>query len=161
MDLCVIFWINFGIGVRIVKPSPNRANVDKDERKLASFLLQTVFNRSKKFDRFVESFKTITCRGFEASIIKQHAVIVGFFREDDMENVLLYNHLFLLFKLYVFCCWERGFLDFTNLVNQTTKVKKIVKESSFFLNKSLLSVIENGEKLSKISCLAFLSNARK
>ena len=52
------------------------------------------------------------------------AAVFGFSEKDNTENVILYNHLFLIFKLYVYCSREKGLLNVMSLVNQIIKIKK-------------------------------------
>ena len=73
------------------------------------------------------------------------AAVFGFFGEDDMENVLLYNCLFLRFSLDNYHCQEKGFL----IVNQIRKVKKKENENSLHFEKisyTLKSITETGAK---------------
>ena len=45
------------------------------------------------------------------------AAVFGFSKKDNMENVVLYNHLFLIFKLYIYSSRKKGFLSVMSLVN--------------------------------------------
>ena len=74
------------------------------------------------------------------------AAVFGFSEKDNTENVILYNHLFLIFKLYVYRSREKGLLNVMSLVNQIIKIKKIEKENSLYSEKSAISIIKNGAK---------------
>ena len=58
------------------------------------------------------------------------AAVFGFSEKDNTENVILYNHIFLIFKLYVYGSRGKGFLNVMILVNQIIKIKKTEKENS-------------------------------
>ena len=74
------------------------------------------------------------------------ATIFGFSEKNNMENVIFYNHLFLIFKLYVYRSREKIFLSVMSLVNQIIKIKEIEKEDSIYSEKSVFSVIKTGAK---------------
>ena len=59
------------------------------------------------------------------------AAVFGFSEKDNTENVMLYNCIFLIFKLYVYRSSEKRLLNVTSLVNQITKIK-IEKENSLY-----------------------------
>ena len=63
------------------------------------------------------------------------AAVFAFSEKDYTENVILYNRLFLIFKLYVYRFREKGLLNVMSLVNQIMKIKKIEKENSFYSEK--------------------------
>ena len=63
------------------------------------------------------------------------AAVFGFSEKDNTENVILYNHLFLIFKLYVYRSREKRLLNVMSLVNQIIKIKKIEKENSLYSEK--------------------------
>ena len=58
--------------------------------------------------------------------------VFGFSEKDNTENIILYNHLFLIFKFYVYQSREKGLLNVMSLVNQIMKIKKIEKENSLY-----------------------------
>ena len=70
----------------------------------------------------------------------------GFSEKDNTENVTLYNHLFLIFKLYGDHSREEGFLNVTSLVNQIIKIKKSEKENSPYSQKKRAKCNKNGAK---------------
>ena len=75
------------------------------------------------------------------------AAVFGFSEKDNTENVILYNHLFLIFKLYVYHSREKGLLNVMSLVNQIIKIKKKLKKKiHFILKKSVLGILKNGAK---------------
>ena len=75
------------------------------------------------------------------------AAVFGFSEKDNTEYVILYNHLFLIFKLYVYGSREKGLLNVMSLVNQIIKIKKnLKKKTHFILKKSALDILKNGAK---------------
>ena len=74
------------------------------------------------------------------------AAVFGFSNKDNTKNVILYNHLMLIFKFYIYRSREKGLLNVVSLVNQIMKIKKIEKEKSLYCEKSMLSIIKNGGK---------------
>ena len=74
------------------------------------------------------------------------ATVFGFSEKDNTENIILYNHLFLIFKLYVYRSRKIGSLNATSLVNQIMKITKMKKKAHLILKKSVLSIKKNGAK---------------
>ena len=64
--------------------------------------------------------------------------VFGFSEKDNTENVILYNHLFLIFELYVYHFREKRLLNVASLMNQIMKVKKNRKENSLYSEKKVL-----------------------
>ena len=60
------------------------------------------------------------------------AAVFGLSEKDKTKNVILYNHLFLIFKLYVYRFREKWLLNVLGLANQIIKIKKIEKENSLY-----------------------------
>ena len=63
------------------------------------------------------------------------AAVFVFSEKDNTENAILYNHLFLIFKLYIYCSREKGLLNVMVLVNRIMKIKQIEKENSLYSEK--------------------------
>ena len=58
--------------------------------------------------------------------------VFDFSKNDNTENVIRYNHLFLILKLYVDCSRQEIFFNVMTLVNQKTKIKNIDKENLLY-----------------------------
>ena len=65
----------------------------------------------------------------------RQAAVFGFYEKDNTENVILYNHLSLIFKLHVYHSREKGLLNVMSLLNQIMNRKKIGKENSLYSEK--------------------------
>ena len=74
------------------------------------------------------------------------AAVFGFPKKDNTKNVIFYNHLLLIFKLYVYRSNEKWLLNVISLVNQIMKIKSIEKENSLYSEKSAISIIKNGTR---------------
>ena len=56
--------------------------------------------------------------------------IFGF--SDNMENVIVYNHIFVIFQLYVYRSKGKGFLSVMSFLDLKMKMKEIEKENSLY-----------------------------
>ena len=74
------------------------------------------------------------------------AAVFGFSEKDNTENLILCNHLFLIFKLYVYRSREKGLLNVMSLVNQIIKIKKNEKENSLYSEKKRARYIKKWSK---------------
>ena len=74
------------------------------------------------------------------------AAVFGFSAKDNTENVILCNHLFVIFKLYAYRSREKGFLNVMSLVNQIMKIKKIERENSLYSEKKHAKYNKNSAK---------------
>ena len=74
------------------------------------------------------------------------AAVFGFSEKDNTENVILYSHLFLIFKLYVYRSREKGLLNVMSLANQIIKIKEIEKENSLYSEKKRARYIKKWSK---------------
>ena len=74
------------------------------------------------------------------------AAVFGFSEKGNTENAILYNHLFLIFKLYVYRSREKGLLNVMSFVNQIIKIKKIEKENSLYSEKKRARYIKKWNK---------------
>ena len=74
------------------------------------------------------------------------AAVFGFSEKDNTENLILYNHLFLIFKLYVYRSREKGLLNVMSLVSQIIKIKKTEKENSLYSEKKRARYIKKWSK---------------
>ena len=52
---------------------------------------------------------------------KQQTTVFSLSEKDNAENVILYNRLFLIFKLYFYRFWKKGVLSVMSLTNQIIK----------------------------------------
>ena len=59
------------------------------------------------------------------------AAVFGFSKKGDTRNVVLCNHLFLIFKLYFYRSREKELLNVMRLVNGIMKIKKKMKKKTF------------------------------
>ena len=61
--------------------------------------------------------------GFSLPPQTLQAAVFGFSEKDNTENVIFYNHFFLIFKLYVYRTREKGLLNVKHgeSDNQNTK----------------------------------------
>ena len=48
--------------------------------------------------------------------------VFGFSEKDNTENVILYNHLFIIFEFYIYYSREKELLNVMSLVNQITRI---------------------------------------
>ena len=74
------------------------------------------------------------------------AAVFGFSEKDNTESEIIYNHLFLIVKLYVYRSREKGLLNPMSLVNQVIIIKKMKKKTPSILKKRAISMIRNGAK---------------
>ena len=70
-------------------------------------------------ERPQESFKTLSCGEFDAFILIPAGCCLTFNGKFNMENVVLCNHLFLTFKLYIYRCQKKGFSVFLTFQNRS------------------------------------------
>ena len=95
----------------------------------------------------MESIRFLSCRRFLLPPQTLQAAVFCFSEKDNTENVILYNHLFLIFKLYVYRSREKGLLNVMSLVNQIIKKKKkIEKENSLYSEKKSARYIKKWSK---------------
>ena len=57
-----------------------------------------------------------------------------------MENLIIYNHLFLILNLYVFRSREKRIFECCVLGESDNENKKMKKKTHFILKKSVLSI---------------------
>ena len=72
------------------------------------------------------------------------------FTNTYCNDILLKNHILLLFKIYVYSSRKHEKMSLKNLLRNVTKVKNIEKEIAGNTEKKLCCIIKSGEKL-KIS----------
>ena len=70
----------------------------------------------------------------------------GFSEKGNTKSVILYNHIFLIFKLYVYRSRKKGHLNVMSLVSQIMNIKKLKKKTPFILKKSVASIMKKGAK---------------
>ena len=81
-----------------------------------------------------------------------------FSEKDNTENVILYNHVFPIFKLYIYHSRENGFLNVMSLVNQIMKIKKIEKNKTKktpLYSEKKKKLTKNGKKWNKTNLKFF------
>ena len=117
------------------------------------FYCPNVGNLWNQWDFYLSEDLTLPLQTLQASVF-------GFSEKDNTENVILYNHLFLIFKLYVSRSTGIGLSNVMSLVNQIMKIKKKKKKRklTFFRKKGALSIKKMMASRSKVCCLVFLSN---
>ena len=118
------------------------------------FYCPNVGNLWNQWDFYLSEDLTLPLQTLQASVF-------GFSEKDNTENVILYNHLFLIFKLYVSRSTGIGLSNVMSLVNQIMKIKKKKKKKrklTFFRKKGALSIKKMMASRSKVCCLVFLSN---
>ena len=74
------------------------------------------------------------------------AAVFDFSKKDNTKNGIPYNHLFLIFKFYIYRSREKGLLNVMSLVNQIIKIKKIEKENSLYSEKKRARYIKKWSK---------------
>ena len=64
-----------------------------------------------------------------------HAAAFNFSEKDITENMILSNHIFLIFKFYVYCSREKRIFECYELGESDNENKKMKKKAHFTLKK--------------------------